>query len=100
MSISPQITEQARSTDADVRQKAALQVSLTMKAEDLPLMYELLGDKDWRVRKTIVDGFLRNPTDDVIRGLIEARRDPENAGKRTSATEALSVPQRCRTRAR
>jgi len=89
MTISPQITEQARSADPDVRQKAALQVSLTMKAEDLPLMYELLGDKDWRVRKTIVDGFLRNPSDDVIRGLIEALRDPENAGKRNSATEAL-----------
>lgn len=89
MTITPQIAEQARSTDADLRQKAALQVAQSMRPEDLPLMYELLGDRDWRVRKTIVEGFLRHPTDDVIRGLIESLRDPENAGKRNSATEAL-----------
>lgn len=85
----PSLIEQARSADADVRQKAAHHVAERMSPEDLPLMYELLGDRDWRVRKTIVEGFLRNPSDDVMRGLIDSLRDSDNAGKRNSATEAL-----------
>src|SRR3954447_7109312 len=52
-------------------------------------MFELLGDKDWRVRKTIVDGFVRDARLEIIEGLIDALADPENAGKRNSATEAL-----------
>ncbi|HVR43521.1 MAG TPA: HEAT repeat domain-containing protein [Thermoanaerobaculia bacterium] len=89
MSPRPEVLEQARSADADVRQRAAHLVAQSMEREELPLMYELLGDKDWRVRKTIVEGFLRAPTDEVIRGLIESLRDSVNAGKRNSATEAL-----------
>lgn len=85
----PTITEQARSTDADIRQKAALSVAQTAEAGDLPLMFELLGDRDWRVRKTIVDGFVRERSMAIITGLIDALADPENAGKRNSATEAL-----------
>ena len=52
-------------------------------------MFELLGDKDWRVRKTIVDGFVRDPQPEVVTGLLDALADAENAGKRNSATEAL-----------
>ncbi len=89
MTITPELIDQARSADADVRQKAAHQVVESMRGEGLPLMYELLGDRDWRVRKTIVEGLLRSPSEDIIRGLIESLRDPENAGKRNSATEAL-----------
>lgn len=87
--IDSSLIEQARSTDADIRQKAAHHVAERMAPEDLPLMYELLGDKDWRVRKTIVEGFLRTPSDEVVRGLLDSLRDPDNAGKRNSATEAL-----------
>ncbi|MCU1246037.1 MAG: hypothetical protein JWN02_1947, partial [Acidobacteria bacterium] len=58
MTADPQLLEQARSADPDARQKAALLVAQT--SENLPLMFELLGDKDWRVRKTIVDGFVRD----------------------------------------
>jgi HEAT repeat protein len=52
-------------------------------------MFELLGDKDWRVRKTVVDGFVRDARIDIIEGLLNALADSENAGKRNSATEAL-----------
>jgi HEAT repeat protein len=87
MSIDPQLVEQARSADPDTRQKAAQAVVLDFR--DLALMFELLGDRDWRVRKTIVEGFVRDPRADVIEGLIGALADAENAGKRNSATEAL-----------
>lgn len=89
MSSDLQLQEQARSSSADLRQKAAQVVAQSLTDDDLPLMFEMLGDRDWRVRKTIVEGFLRSPRDQVIRSLIGALRDPENAGKRNSATEAL-----------
>jgi HEAT repeat protein len=89
MIADPQLIAQARSTDADTRQKAAQLVAQTADANDLPLMFELLGDKDWRVRKTIVDGFVRDSGSAIIEGLIDALSDAENAGKRNSATEAL-----------
>ena len=89
MNADPQLIEQARSTDPDARQKAAYLVAHSVERRDLPLMFELLGDKDWRVRKTIVDGFVADPQPEVIDGLLGALADPENAGKRNSATEAL-----------
>jgi len=89
MSANPELIQQARSADPDMRQKAAYLVSHSTDAGDFPLMFELLGDKDWRVRKTIVDGFVRDPRGEVIEKLLDALGDPENAGRRNSATEAL-----------
>ncbi len=89
MSADPQIIEQARSADPDARQKAAFLVAQNADERNLPLMFELLGDRDWRVRKTIVDGLVRDRRSDIINGLLDALADPENAGKRNSATEAL-----------
>src|SRR5829696_4328925 len=89
MTADPHIIEQARSADPDARQKAASLVAQSVDARNLPLMFELLGDKDWRVRKTIVDGFVADPRPEVIDGLLGALADSENAGKRNSATEAL-----------
>src|SRR4051812_16468718 len=83
------ILEQARSSDPDARQKAAAAVAQATEAQDLPLMFELLGDKDWRVRKTIVDGFVRDSGSAIVTGLLDSLSDAENAGKRNSATEAL-----------
>lgn len=87
MTSDPQLLEQARSADPDTRQKAAQAVAA--EASDLALMFELLGDRDWRVRKTIIDGLVRDARPAVIDGLLEALADAENAGKRNSATEAL-----------
>jgi HEAT repeat protein len=89
MTADPQLLEQARSQDPDTRQRAAFQVAHSFDQRDFPLMFELLGDKDWRVRKTIVEGFVREARDEIVEGLIGALSDPENAGKRNSATEAL-----------
>jgi HEAT repeat protein len=89
MTADPHIIDQARSADPDARQKAAALVAQSADEHTLPLMFELLGDKDWRVRKTIVDGFVRDARPQVIDGLLDALADPENAGKRNSSTEAL-----------
>jgi HEAT repeat protein len=89
MSATPELIQQARSTDPDLRQKAAWAVSHAEDERDYGLMFELLGDKDWRVRKTIVDGFVRDPQPEVVGGLLDALADSENAGKRNSSTEAL-----------
>lgn len=89
MSVDAQIIEQARSADPDARQKAAALVAQSADARTLPLMFELLGDKDWRVRKTIVDGLVRDARPEIVDGLLNALADPENAGKRNSSTEAL-----------
>src|SRR3954454_4598929 len=89
MSATSEIIQQARSSDPDLRQKAAWAVSHDNDDRDYALMFELLGDKDWRVRKTIVDGLLHDPQPQVVKGLLDALADSENAGKRNSATEAL-----------
>lgn len=89
MSADLELRENARSADADLRQKAAVQLARHLSDDDLPLAFEMLGDRDWRVRKTIVEGLLRRVDAAIISGLIDALRDPENAGKRNSATEAL-----------
>ena len=89
MTADPQIIEQARSADPDARQKAAFLVAQTTNERTLPLMFELLGDKDWRVRKTVVDGFVRDGRPEIVSGLLDALADSENAGKRNSSTEAL-----------
>ncbi len=89
MSAHPQLLEQARSADPDARQKAAYLVSQLGDERDLPLMFELLADKDWRVRKTVVDGFVRDGRPEIVTGLLNALGDAQNAGKRNSATEAL-----------
>src|SRR5437870_4344042 len=75
MSANPELIQQARSADPDMRQKAAYLVSHSSDAGDFPLMFELLGDKDWRVRKTIVDGFVRDPRGEVIERLLDALGD-------------------------
>ncbi len=69
--------------------ECAWAVSHAEDERDYALMFELLGDKDWRVRKTIVDGFVRDPQPEVVNGLLEALGDADNAGKRNSATEGL-----------
>ena len=89
MTADPQIIEQARSADPDARQKAAYLVAQQTTSGNLPLMFELLGDKDWRVRKTVVDGFVRDARAEIVEGLLDALADSENAGKRNSSTEAL-----------
>jgi HEAT repeat protein len=83
------ILERVRSSDADTRQKVAADLVESFDTNDLPLLFELLGDRDWRVRKTVVDGLVGAPSQEVVAGLLESLRDGTNAGRRNSATEAL-----------
>ena len=85
---SDSVIERARSADPDARQGVAAELAKAPE-ENFPLVMELLGDRDWRVRKTIVEGLVETPTPAVIGQLIEALRDGTNAGRRNSATEAL-----------
>lgn len=80
--------DRARSSDADIRQSAATELARAPE-DNLPLVLDLLGDRDWRVRKTVVEGLVDHPTANVIKHLIESLRDGTNAGRRNSATEAL-----------
>lgn len=89
MTIDSELLAGARSSDADVRQKAASALVSGLDDASLGLAFEMLGDRDWRVRKTIVEGLLVRRDRAVTRGLLESLRDPDNAGKRNSATEAL-----------
>src|SRR2546423_15012601 len=87
MSASPDIIEQARSSDPDARQKAAYAVSHALEDRDYPLMFELLGDKDWRVRKTIVDGFVGDASADVVERLVAGLSDGGIRGARNPRTK-------------
>ncbi len=89
MNVDAQLLEQARSQDSDVRHRVAAKIATSTDGEEMALAFELLGDRDWRVRKAVVEGFLQHASDEIIRGLILALHDGENAGKRNSATEAL-----------
>src|ERR1051326_4531149 len=89
MSATPEQIQQARSTDPDLRQKAAWAVSHAEEERDYALMFELLGDKDWRVRKTIVDGFVRDPQPQVVTGLLAAPPAAGTPGSPTPAPGAL-----------
>lgn len=82
------LLQRARSADADERQAAATELAATPE-ENLDVLFELLGDKDWRVRKTVVEGLISEPEEGVVERLIESLRDGSNAGRRNSATEAL-----------
>src|SRR5687767_15521720 len=91
MTADPQIIEQARSADPDARQKAAFLVAQSTSEQNLPLMFELLGDKDWRVRKTIVDGFVRDARPEIVEGLLDALADAENRSEEhTSELQSLA----------
>ena len=89
MTIDVDLLSGARSPDADLRQKAAARLVAELDDERLALAFEMLGDRDWRVRKTVVEGLLERREARITRGLLESLRDPDNAGKRNSATEAL-----------
>jgi HEAT repeat protein len=83
------LRSQARSQDAEARRKAALALGETRSAEALPLLDDLLGDPNWRVRKASVESLLLYPGQDTLPILFGSLYDSENAGKRNSAVEAL-----------
>jgi len=86
--LSPEAVEQGlRSTDPEVRRDLARR--LASPASGVAGLLRLLGDRDWRVRKTAVDSLVSRSDDAALVGMVEALSDEENAGRRNSATEGL-----------
>lgn len=80
----------AASGEVEARRKAALSLSGEPPDEIIPVLARLLGDTNWRVRKAAVESAIVLPCDKSAPVLISALFDPENAGLRNSAVEALT----------
>ncbi len=79
------------SSDAEERREAAVDLGHAARhdREAIPLLFRAMGDADWRVRKTAVEGLVSIGGARVIDGLLQALNTPDNAGARNSAIEAL-----------
>ncbi len=76
------------SSDAEERREAVVDLSRAGR-DAASLLFRAMGDADWRVRKTAVEGIVSIGGDEIISGLLEALNAPDNAGVRNSAIEAL-----------
>jgi HEAT repeat protein len=79
-----------RSDDSEERRRAVAAVAQSDLSDVTALLYEALGDKDWRVRKEAVRAAPaiaeRHP---LVDRLIAALCDGENVGRRNAALEAM-----------
>lgn len=76
------------SRDEEERREAAIGLGQLGK-EAVPLLLRALSDRNWRVRKTVVEALVSIANERVIHGLIQALNAHDNAGARNSAMEAL-----------
>lgn len=83
-----ELADKLASSEAEERREAAVDLG-RIGREALPLLMRAMGDADWRVRKTAVEGITALGGERVIAGLLEALNAPDNAGARNSAIEAL-----------
>jgi chemotaxis protein methyltransferase CheR len=80
------------SADEEVRRQAVLELRSGAGPEDLFLLNQALGDASWRVRKAAVSVLKDfSPRREAVRFLLEALSDPDNAGRRSAAVEALGL---------
>lgn len=77
-----------QSRDAEERREAALDLGRAGR-EAIPILLKALGDADWRVRKTAVEGLVAFDGGEVIQGFIRCLSSHDNAGTRNSAIEGL-----------
>ncbi len=78
-----------KSEDPDTRQMAVWELKTYPLEKALQPFMVLLGDEDWRVRKAVSEVLIEKSTKEVIKALINALYDEENAGKRNTAMETL-----------
>lgn len=78
-----------KSEDSDTRQMAVWELKNLPLEKSLEPLIILLGDKDWRVRKAVSEVLIERSNKDVIKALIYALYDEENAGKRNTSIETL-----------
>src|SRR5512141_62081 len=88
MSTLEHLERKLENTDAEERREAAVDLSRSGRGA-VPLLLRALGDTDWRVRKTAVEGLVALGGDDVTTGLVRRLSAEDNAGARNSAIEAL-----------
>jgi HEAT repeat protein len=89
MSTLELLSRKLESQDAEERREAAVDLGRAERGA-IPLLLRALGDPDWRVRKTAVEGLIAFGGDDVTNGLVQRLSAEDNAGARNSAIEALS----------
>ncbi len=97
------VTEQLRSPDEEIRRIAVVSLAGSPLEEVKESLYYAMGDASWRIRKEAVNTLIAVPISaDIMEELIAMLRDPDNAGLRNSAVEALerlgvrAVPVLCR----
>ncbi len=84
------IADQLRHPEEEVRRRAIEQLTRQRGGEVLDLLNQALGDTSWRVRKTASEVITKYPDrKTAISLLLNCLYDSENAGRRTSAIEAL-----------
>jgi len=79
----------AKSGEVELRRRAALLLTNEDPDKALPILQNLIGDSNWRVRKAAVESAISFPPSKVIPALISGLFDPANAGLRNSSFEAL-----------
>jgi HEAT repeat protein len=76
--------------DEELRREAAQRLYLLPAPDTISAWCECLGDASWRVRSVASQALAERGDDpEVSRALTRALADPENAGRRNSAAEAL-----------
>ncbi|MCX7830531.1 MAG: HEAT repeat domain-containing protein, partial [Acidobacteria bacterium] len=84
-----EINNLSKSSEVELRRKAALMLANEEPDNVLPILKNLIGDSNWRVRKAAVESAILFPPSKVIPMLISGLFDPANAGLRNSSFEAL-----------
>lgn len=79
-----------RDPDAECRRQAVGRLPELTPDDAATLLYRVLGDLDWRVRKEAVQVAVALSTRvDLVPNLVEALCDGENVGRRNAALEVL-----------
>lgn len=84
-----EIANFSKSNEVELRRTAALSLSSENIDYTLPILKNLIGDTNWRVRKAAVESAITMPPMKVIPVLISGLFDSANAGLRNSCFEAL-----------
>jgi HEAT repeat protein len=85
------LKEQLKSENAEVRRVAVEKISEQTNKGSLDLLFEAIGDTDWRVRKTAADALVYfNTLEGFYKRIYEALESADNAGKRNAAVEIVT----------
>ncbi len=89
MSSLEEIKNLSNSQEVELRRKAALSLPQENFESVKEILYNLIGDSNWRVRKAAVESAISFPSQEVVPLLIKGLYNSENAGLRNSVYEAL-----------